>query len=88
MVMDMPRKYNKQPHKDTCLKSHEALGANFFVITMAVEVTRTVKVKALNQNQAVFFAKNRIRKKSKTLAVCLKGNVGDIHTIAVREMHD
>jgi len=88
MVMGMPRKYNKQPHKDTCLKSHEAIEASFFVITMAVEVTRTVKVKALNQNQAVFFAKNRIRKKSKTLDKRLKGNVGDIHTITVREIHD
>ena len=81
----MTRSYRKRPESDTSLKNHNLSNAGWYDVTMVIELTRTVRVKALNEEQANFFAENRVRKKSKCLARHYKASIGDIHLILVEE---
>ena len=80
--------YQKRPESDTNLKPHHLARAGWYDVTMVVELTRTVRVKALNEGQASFFAENRVRKKSKGLARYYDASIGDIHFITVEEESD
>ena len=84
----MTRRYQKRPQSDTSIKNHHRPFAGLYDVTLAVELTRTVKVKALTEEQAVWFAKNRVRKKSKSLVRMHKAVIGDINLISVQEGSD
>jgi len=81
----MRKAYKKRPESDTCLKGHQAVRANTYDVTLVVEVTRRLRLKAFDEDQAAFFAENRIRKNCKTLATHMKGTVGDVHIMFIEE---
>ena len=83
--MSKRKPYQKRPESDTNLKPHHLARAGWYDVTMVVELTRTVRVKALNEDQASSFAENRVRKKSKGLARYYDASIGDIHFISVDE---
>ena len=78
----MPRKYQKRPEKNTCLKSHLSTKADSFNVTLAIEVMKTYRVKALNKDQAEYFAEQRARERCKTLEFAVRGTVGDIYIVS------
>ena len=86
--MSRRRAYVSRPQSETPLKPHDLSRAGWYDVTMVVELTRTVRVKALNEDQASFFAENRVRKKSKGLANYYDASIGDIHFISVEEESD
>ena len=81
-------RYQKRPESDTHLKPHELARAGWYDVTMVVEVTRRLRIKALDEAQATLFAENRVRKKSKGLASQYDAVIGDIHFISVEEEQD
>lgn len=86
--MTKRKPYHKRPESDTNLKPHELARAGWYDVTMVVEVTRRLRIKALDEVQATFFAENRVRKKSKGLASQYDAVIGDIHFISVEEEQD
>ena len=65
-VMTKRKPYHKRPESDTNLKPHELARAGWYDVTMVVEVTRRLRIKALDEVQATFFAENRVRKIKRT----------------------
>lgn len=86
--MTKRRPYQKRPASNTCLKGYQAVKANTYDVTLVVEVTRRLRLKAFDEEQAAFFAENRIRKNCKTLATHMKGTVGDVHIMFIEESND
>ena len=48
--MSKRKPYQKRPESDTNLKPHHLARAGWYDVTMVVELTRTVRVKALNED--------------------------------------
>ena len=86
--MSKRKPYQKRPESNTRLKSQVLSKADFYEVDLIVEVRRTVRVKALNEEQATFFAENRVRKKSKGYAWRLNASIGDILFLSVRKESD
>jgi len=84
----MTRRYQKRPQSDTSIKNHHRPFAGLYRERVALELTRTNKVKALTELPAERKKKNRVRKKSKSLVRMHNAVIGDINLISVQEGSD
>ncbi len=81
--MTKKRPYNRRKPSKTQLPSHKRAMANRYKVFTIIEMTKQMNVTALDEEQAKYFAENRIRNNSKTLSRLTGGNVGDVHVVSV-----
>ncbi len=80
--------YQKRPESNTRLKSHVLSKANWYEVDLIVEVRRTIRLKARSEDEASFFAENRIRQQSKGFGHRMDATIGDIFFIEARKESD
>lgn len=87
--MSKRKPYQKRPESNTRLKTHVLSKADWYEVDLIIEVRRTIRLKALSEEQASFFAENRIRQQSKGYGHRIDATIGDIHLIEARkELND